>query len=242
MVHTRFSSVSRSPSKCASASKGKSKMSPKEVAMKKSKLKGKRKKTNFTIQYNVIAPPKGMQYVIPVEEHETAKLHRNNKYEQISDLVETLSVKQLAEFRASCFGNFTHLRPFKIQYQLIHNLLLRQLKQPDPLEIWFGIAGTKLCFSMHKFALITDLFYIMLYFCSDSGIYMVSFAEYLADKKEIPQGDLDIGAHRSRLGFLFYSYGMAKQICGYESEGEDKKRDEKAIKTPTKKRKTRSMK
>ncbi|WOH14992.1 hypothetical protein DCAR_0934522 [Daucus carota subsp. sativus] len=212
MVHTRFSSVSRSPSKCASASKGKSKMSPKEVAMKKSKLKGKRKKTNFTIQYNVIAPPKGMQYVIPVEEHETAKLHRNNKYEQISDLVETLSVKQLAEFRASCFGNFTHLRPFKIQYQLIHNLLLRQLKQPDPLEI------------------------------CDSGIYMVSFAEYLADKKEIPQGDLDIGAHRSRLGFLFYSYGMAKQICGYESEGEDKKRDEKAIKTPTKKRKTRSMK
>ncbi|KAL1810649.1 hypothetical protein ACET3Z_020714 [Daucus carota] len=76
----------------------------------------------------------------------------------------------------------------------------------------------------------------------DSGIYMVSFAEYLADKKLIPQGDLDIGAHKSRLGFLFYSYGMAKQIYGYESEGEDKKGDEKAIKTPTKKRKTRSMK
>ncbi|KAL1804884.1 hypothetical protein ACET3Z_027952 [Daucus carota] len=54
----------------------------------------------------------------------------------------------------------------------------------------------------------------------DSGIYMVTFAEYLADKKEIPQGDLDIGAHRSRLSFLFYSYGMAKQIYGYESEGE----------------------
>ncbi|KAL1819283.1 hypothetical protein ACET3Z_014152 [Daucus carota] len=76
----------------------------------------------------------------------------------------------------------------------------------------------------------------------DSGIYMVSFAEYLADKKEIPQGDLDIGAHRSRLSFLFYSYGMVKQIYGYESEGEDKKGDETAIKTPTKKRKTRSMK
>ncbi|KAF1001554.1 hypothetical protein AG4045_016316 [Apium graveolens] len=75
----------------------------------------------------------------------------------------------------------------------------------------------------------------------DSGIYMVSFAEYLADKKEIPQADLDIGAHRSRLAFLFYSYGMAKKIYGYESEGEDTKRDEKAIKTPTKKRKTRSI-
>ncbi|KAL1815975.1 hypothetical protein ACET3Z_018549 [Daucus carota] len=76
----------------------------------------------------------------------------------------------------------------------------------------------------------------------DSGMYMVSFAEYVADKKEIPQGDLDIGAHRSRLGFLFYSYGMAKQIYGCESEGEDKKADEKATKSPTKKRKTRSMK
>ena len=73
-------------------------------------------------------------------------------------------------------------------------------------------------------------------------MYMVSFAEYFADKKKIPQGDLDIGAHRSRLGYLFYSYGMAKQIYGYESEGENKKADEKATKSPTKKRKTRSMK
>ncbi|WOG94847.1 hypothetical protein DCAR_0314144 [Daucus carota subsp. sativus] len=101
MVHTKFSSVSRSPSECASASKGKSRMSPKEVAMKKSKLKGKGKKTNFTIQDNVIAPPKGIQYVIPVKEHETAKLNTNNKYEQISDLLETLSVKQFDDFRAS---------------------------------------------------------------------------------------------------------------------------------------------
>ena len=62
MVHTRFSSVSRSPSECASASKEKSKMSPKEVAMKKSKLKGKGKKTNFTIQDNAIAPPKVLHF------------------------------------------------------------------------------------------------------------------------------------------------------------------------------------
>ena len=71
---------------------------------------------------------------------------------------------------------------------------------------------------------------------------MVSFAEYLDDKKEIPQADLDIGVHRSRLAFLFYSYGIAKQIYRYESEGEDTKRDEKIIKTSTKKRKTRSLK
>ncbi|KAK1386600.1 hypothetical protein POM88_014778 [Heracleum sosnowskyi] len=30
--------------------------------------------------------------------------------------------------------------------------------------------------------------------------------------------NVDIGAHRSRLAFLFYSYGMATQIYNYESE------------------------
>lgn len=98
-----------------------------------------------------------MQYVIPVKDHGTAKINTNNKYEQISDLLETLSVKQLDEFRSSCFGHFTQLSPFKIQYQLIHNLLLRQLKQPNPLEIWIGIAGTKLRFGIREFAVITGL-------------------------------------------------------------------------------------
>ena len=69
MVHTKFSSVSRSPSECASASKGKSRMSPKEVAMKKSKLKGKGKKTNFTIQDNVIAPPKVLHFSRKLDVH-----------------------------------------------------------------------------------------------------------------------------------------------------------------------------
>ncbi|KAL8097078.1 hypothetical protein AgCh_030250 [Apium graveolens] len=132
MVHTRFSSVSRSPSECVSASKGKSKMSPKEVAMKKSKLKGKGKKTDFTIQDNMIPPPK---YGIPVKEHGIAKINTNNK----------------------------------------------QLKQPNPLEIWIGIAGTKLRFGIHEFALIT-------------GLGCVGALDKKSSNSDsvIPKGDLDM--------------------------------------------------
>ena len=76
----------------------------------------------------------GMQYFIPVKEHRTTKINTNNKNEQIRELLKMLFIKQLDEFRASYFGHFTHLRPFKILYQLIHNLLLGQLKQPTLLK------------------------------------------------------------------------------------------------------------
>ncbi|KAK1356121.1 hypothetical protein POM88_049377 [Heracleum sosnowskyi] len=52
----------------------------------------------------------------------------------------------------------------------------------------------------------------------DSGIYMLSYAEYYSTMPDFPQGEIDVGAHRSRLAFLFNSYGMAKQIYDYESE------------------------
>ncbi|KAK1400118.1 hypothetical protein POM88_009981 [Heracleum sosnowskyi] len=52
----------------------------------------------------------------------------------------------------------------------------------------------------------------------DSGIYMLSYAEYYATMPDFLQGEIDIGAHRCRLAFLFYSYGMAKQIYDYASE------------------------
>ncbi|KAK1360507.1 hypothetical protein POM88_044981 [Heracleum sosnowskyi] len=64
----------------------------------------------------------------------------------------------------------------------------------------------------------------------NSGIYMLSYTEYYATMSHFSQGELDIGAHRSRLiAFLFYSFGMAKQIYDYESEPDN------IAKAPTKK-------
>ncbi|KAK1401642.1 hypothetical protein POM88_001247 [Heracleum sosnowskyi] len=55
----------------------------------------------------------------------------------------------------------------------------------------------------------------------DSGMYMSSYAEYYATMPHFLQGELDIGAHRSRLAFLFYSFGMTKNIYRYESESDN---------------------
>ncbi|KAK1370694.1 hypothetical protein POM88_036786 [Heracleum sosnowskyi] len=59
-------------------------------------------------------------------------------------------------------------------------------------------------------------------------------------------GELDIGAHRSRLAFLFYSYEMAKQIYGYESETDNTANvpstKDSSIKEFDRKRKARDVK
>ena len=49
---------------------------------------------------------------------------------------------------------------------------------------------------------------------------MCTYAEYYATVSEFPNDELDISTYRSRLALLFYSYGMAKQIHGYESDSD----------------------
>lgn len=55
---------------------------------------------------------------------------------------------------------------------------------------------------------------------SDSGVAMISVAEYLVLQKDFPRNSFDVGSHRSRISFSFYAYGMAKQIYAYESDPE----------------------
>ncbi|KAK1372769.1 hypothetical protein POM88_028962 [Heracleum sosnowskyi] len=54
----------------------------------------------------------------------------------------------------------------------------------------------------------------------DSGIAMISIAEYLVLDKAFPKASFDVVVHRSRISFSFYAYGMAKVIYEYESEHE----------------------
>ncbi|KAK1354915.1 hypothetical protein POM88_048171 [Heracleum sosnowskyi] len=53
-----------------------------------------------------------------------------------------------------------------------------------------------------------------------SGTYMMSIAEYFVMRKRFPKESFDLDAHRSRIAFSFYSYGMSKQIYAYDSESE----------------------
>lgn len=50
---------------------------------------------------------------------------------------------------------------------------------------------------------------------------MISFAEYFALQKDVPRENFEVGFHASRISFSFYAYAMAKQIYGYETEGDN---------------------
>ncbi|KAK1380365.1 hypothetical protein POM88_027109 [Heracleum sosnowskyi] len=54
----------------------------------------------------------------------------------------------------------------------------------------------------------------------DSGVIMMSIAKYFFMEKNFPKDSFDISSHRSRITYLFYPYGVLKQIHGYESEAE----------------------
>ncbi|KAK1356943.1 hypothetical protein POM88_050199 [Heracleum sosnowskyi] len=54
----------------------------------------------------------------------------------------------------------------------------------------------------------------------DSGVLMISIVEYFVRKKEFLEVSFDIACHRSRIAYSFYSYTIAKQINGYETEPE----------------------
>lgn len=98
-----------------------------------------------------------MRYELPLDKHKGAKVVCANKYDPITELRTILSIEQLDSFSKSCFGHLMNLPNFKLQNQLIHNLLVRQLVQPNIDEIWIGVAGVKLKFGITEFATITGL-------------------------------------------------------------------------------------
>ncbi|XP_074377170.1 TLC domain-containing protein At5g14285-like [Apium graveolens] len=84
---------------------------------------------------------KSFKYTIDVEDHDDAKIVIFNKYYPIIDIKDSLSAEQLSELSKSCFGNLLKMLHFKFQHQRIHNLLIRQLKQPNSNEPWIGVRG-----------------------------------------------------------------------------------------------------
>ena len=77
-----------------------------------------------------------------------------------------------------------------MQHQLIHSLLLRELQQPNKLEIWVGINGMKLRFGMREFALVTGLRCVgstnkMKYVSKDNGLYSTYFKDHLKINKKL---------------------------------------------------------
>ncbi|CAH9094398.1 unnamed protein product [Cuscuta epithymum] len=64
---------------------------------------------------------------------------------------------QLGLFRETCFGKLLDFQDLKLQPQLVHCLLLREISHSIPKEIWFDVSGFGLRFSIAEFAVVTGL-------------------------------------------------------------------------------------
>ena len=92
-----------------------------------------------------------------IDEYFKAKVSCTLSYGVINLIKEVLNDSQLGLFRETCFGYFLELPKFEVQCQLIHSLLLRELKQPNLYEFYFDVSGKRLKFGVDEFALVTGL-------------------------------------------------------------------------------------
>ncbi|KAL2470687.1 DUF1985 domain-containing protein [Abeliophyllum distichum] len=60
-------------------------------------------------------------------------------------------------FQNPAFGHFLEVNEIVLNHQLIHQVLLREVKQPNVDEMWFNLSGTLVHFSLEEFCLITRL-------------------------------------------------------------------------------------
>ncbi|XP_050231796.1 uncharacterized protein LOC126680677 [Mercurialis annua] len=96
-------------------------------------------------------------YLLDAEDRYTCRVTMPLNFKYIEDIKKTLSDTQLELFKKTFLGHFLDLSPLCNQPQLIHSLLLREVKHPNNRELWFKVSGHKLRFSIDEFAVITGL-------------------------------------------------------------------------------------
>ncbi|XP_060960934.1 uncharacterized protein LOC115721716 [Cannabis sativa] len=99
-------------------------------------------------------PPKEWDYIYDQKNLFIAKAFSTATFQVIENIKSCLSDVQLEIFSKTCFGHFLNLPDFKVQPQVFHGLLLREVQQPNDAELWVMIRGVRLRFSIEEFALI----------------------------------------------------------------------------------------
>ncbi|KAM6579869.1 hypothetical protein CsatA_003643 [Cannabis sativa] len=73
------------------------------------------------------------------------------------DIRAKLTEKQRAMFVATCFGHLLDIQSYKLQHQIFHTALNREVHQPNSKEMWFDFGHDRVRFGLGEFAVISGL-------------------------------------------------------------------------------------
>ncbi|XP_060966966.1 uncharacterized protein LOC133035161 [Cannabis sativa] len=73
------------------------------------------------------------------------------------DIRAKLTEKQRAMFVATCFGHLLDIQSYKLQHQIFHTALNREVHQPNSKEMWFDFGHDRVRFGLGQFAVISGL-------------------------------------------------------------------------------------
>ena len=95
--------------------------------------------------------------LLNVAEHFPAKINSTSSMAAVKLIKEKLTEAQLSLFRSTCFGKLLEMNDIKFSGQLVHHLLLRQVRSTNKSEMWFAVGGKTFRFSIQEFCLVTGL-------------------------------------------------------------------------------------
>ncbi|KAF4372224.1 hypothetical protein G4B88_009294 [Cannabis sativa] len=75
------------------------------------------------------------------------------------DIRAKLTEKQRAMFVATCFGHLLDIQSYKLQHQIFHTALNREVHQPNSKEMWFDFGHDRVRFGLGEFAVISGLLF-----------------------------------------------------------------------------------
>ncbi|KAL2512390.1 Uncharacterized protein Adt_17990 [Abeliophyllum distichum] len=96
-------------------------------------------------------------YLISPDKWALGKVNAFSNTTIFSSLKGMMNDSQKKMFRDTCFAHFLDVKDIIVNHQLIHQVLLREVKQPNPDEMWFKIGDNIVSFTMEDFCLITGL-------------------------------------------------------------------------------------
>ncbi|KAK2661998.1 hypothetical protein Ddye_000572 [Dipteronia dyeriana] len=77
----------------------------------------------------------------------------------IKNINNKLTMQQKIMFKQTCFGNFLSMGGNRLIFsaKMVHQLLLRQVENPNTNEMWFSVGEKLIRFSMQEFCIVTGL-------------------------------------------------------------------------------------